>query len=59
MWGADDTVVVLATDIAFKLDGGVIETFSHFFDQHRCRLVGEVEEGIEVEVAVAAVAVNG
>ena len=57
MRGADDAVVVLAADVALELDGGVVELVCHFLNEHRGSLVGEIEEGIEVEVSVATMSV--
>ncbi len=59
MWGADDAVVVFATDITLKLDGGVVEAFSHPFNEKWRVGFREVQKRIEVEVSVAAVSVNG
>ncbi len=59
VWGADDTVIVLAADVTFVLDGGLVEPFSHFLNKEWRGLLGEIEEGIEVEVSIATVSVNG
>ncbi len=58
-WSTDDTVVVLTTDVALKLHCCFVESIGHFFYQGRCCFVGEVEERVEVEVAVATVTMDG
>ncbi len=58
VWRSDDAVVVLAADVAFELDGGVVEALGHAFDEEWGVCLREVEEWIEVEVTVAAVTMD-
>ncbi len=55
---ADDAVVVLAADITLVLDSSVVEFLSHFLDEERGGFVGEIKQGIEVEVTVATMTMD-
>ena len=56
--GTDDAVVVLTADVAFVFNGGTEKLFGHLFDECGGGFVGEIEEGIEVEVPIATMAMH-
>ncbi len=58
MRGANDAVVVFAADIAFVLDGGVVESLGHTLDEEWGIGLGEIKKRIEMEVTIATMAMD-
>ena len=58
VWCANNTVVVLTTNVTLELYRGVVKGVSHFFYECRCGFVGEVQERVEVEVAITTMTMN-
>ena len=50
---------MFATDIAFVFDGGVVEFLGHFHYQLWRGFVCKIKEGVEVEVTIATVSMDG
>lgn len=56
--GADYAVVVFAADRTTAVNGCFEEFFRHFHNQGGGGFVSEIKQGIEMEVAIASVAVD-